>query len=165
MVNKDEKLAILNPDGEIEIIEFFDYNCGHCKREAKVIKEFLKNRKDVKLILRPIPILGRASVYATQIGHAIMISEPDKYFKYYDSLMNNFGGDGDPIYEAIKDSGVNIEKLKNVLETNKDDISEMIKRDAELADRFGVQGTPAFVINGKLIPGTISLEELNSKIK
>ncbi len=163
MAKKDEKLAILNPDGKIEIMEFFDYNCGHCKRESKVVKEFLKNRKDVRLVLRPIPILGQASMYATQIGHGIMISEPDKYFKYYDSIMNNFGGSDDPIYEAIKDSGVDIEKLKSTLETNKDEISEMIKRDAELADSLGVQGTPAFIVNGELIPGAVGIDVLNEK--
>lgn len=165
MAKKDEKLAILNPNGKIEIIEFFDYNCGHCKREARVIKEFLRNRKDVRVVLRPIPILGQSSMYATQIGHGIMISEPDKYFKYFDSIMNDFGGSDDPIYQAIKDSGVDTEKLKNILETNKDEISTMIKNNAELADIFGVQGTPAFIINGELIPGAVGIEILNTAIR
>lgn len=160
---KEEKLPILNPTGKIEIVEFFDYNCGHCKREAKVVDELLKNRKDVKVILRPIVILGQPSMYATQIGHAILLVEPDSYIKYFKSLMNNFDRDGDPIFRAINDSGVNVEKIKETLENKKDEISNMIKRDAELAEKLGIQGTPTFVINGEVIPGALSLEELNLK--
>jgi len=163
MTLKDEKVAILNPNGTIEVIEFFDYNCGHCKRESKVIKEFLKNRKDVRIVLKPIPILGQASMYATQIGHGIMLSEPDKYLKYFDSIMDDTVANTDSIHEALKVSGVDIEKLKEILDKNKDQIGEIIRSDLELADNLGVQGTPAFVINGELISGAVGIDILNKK--
>lgn len=161
---KEEVVGILNPMGNIEIIEFFDYNCIHCKKEAKVIKEFLKLRKDVKVILRPIPILGQKSMYATQIGNAILFYEPEKFLKYFDSLMSDFGTSTDPIYDAIKASGISTEKIKEILEKNKVEIHNMIKRDANLADINGVRGTPAFIINGELLPGAISIDVLNRKI-
>ncbi len=165
MSTQKENIAVLNPNGTIEITEFFDYNCGHCKRESKVIDQLLKLRKDIKIVLRPIPILGQSSLYATQIGHAILLAEPDKYFKYFDTLMKDFGGSDDPIYNAIKESKVDVEKVKNTLKEKDKEIGDMIKRDIELADKNGVQGTPAFIINGELIPGAVDLEVLNEKAK
>ena len=161
---ENKNLAILNPGGTIEIIEFFDYNCGHCKRESKVVDQLVKLRKDVKVVLKAIPILGQSSLYATQIGHAILISEPDKYFKYFDTLMNDFEISQDPIYNAIQQSNANIEVIKITLKNKDKEIGDMIKKDLELADKYGVQGTPAFVINGKLIPGAVGLEILNKEI-
>lgn len=162
-MKQDQKIAVLNPSGKIEIIEFFDYNCIHCKREYKVIEELIKLRKDIRVVLRPIPILGKESMNATQIGNVILFLDPAKYLKYLTSIMKDFGTSSDPIHDAIKASGVSVEIIKNTLENNSKEIREMIKRDADLADKYGVQGTPAFVINGEVLEGETSLEELNRR--
>ena len=165
MTTEKENHATLNPNGTIEIIEFFDYNCGHCKMESKVIEQLLGLRKDIKVVLKPIPILGQASLYATQIGHAILLAEPEKYLKYFHTLMNDFGDSDNPILNAIKESGADLEKIKKALNEKSTEIGKMIKKDIELADKNGVEGTPAFIINGELIPGAVQLEVLNKKAK
>ena len=109
------KLAIINPKGKNEIIEFFDYNCIHCKRVAKVIDNFLKTRNDIRVVLRPIPILGQSSLYTTQIGYAILLLDIDKYLDFYNIVMDSSDGIGELIYDITDKININIEGLKTYL--------------------------------------------------
>lgn len=157
---KINDLIILNPEGNIEVIEFFDYHCGHCKSQARVIDELLKDRKDIKVILRPIPILGEQSLYAIQIGYAILLFEPSKFQGYYSDCMINVNIDGDFIYNALNNSGINIKKLKEVLENKKEEIDSIIEFNMDSANKFGIRGTPSFVINGDIVVGELNLKNL-----
>lgn len=157
--------AILNPKGTKEVVEFFDYNCIHCKREFEVVKKLLEEKKEVKLVLKPIIILGEMSMYATEIGHAINIIDPKKYEKFFDMIMNRFSGSDDPLMSAIKSCGIDVEKLKEVLDSKKDEIAAKIQEDSDLADKLGVEGTPAFYINKKLYAGEQDLATLEKAIK
>ena len=156
---------VLNSFGVIEIVEFFDYNCKHCKKEFDTIKKLLSNRVDVKIVLKAIPILGDSSIYATEIGHAILISEPKKYVNYFETLMDDLDYTNNPIYDVLILNDINIEKLKKILSLYKPRIDEIIKTDLEFADRFGVRSTPSFLINNELIQGTIDFKTLNEKIE
>lgn len=155
------KLAIINPKGKNEIIEFFDYNCIHCKRVAKVIDNFLKTRNDIRVVLRPIPILGQSSLYTTQIGYAILLLDTDKYLDFYNMVMDSSDGIGELIYDITDKININIEGLKTILRNNNDDIKQSIEDNIDLADKFGIQGTPSFIVNGKVIQGEIDAETLN----
>lgn len=157
--------AILNPKAKALITEFFDYNCIHCKREFAVIEQLLTLNADVGVILRPIPILGENSLYATQIGHAILMMDNEKYVKYYESLMKNFDYEADHIQKALKAANVSTEELTNVLKSKSEEIGKAIQDDLDEADKLGINGTPAFVIDGKVIPGAVSYEELEEALK
>jgi len=155
---------ILNPDGDFEVTEFFDYNCVHCKAESKIIKQLMEVGKSVRLIIKPIPILGKISSYATQIGYGIIMSEPDKFVPYIRSIMNNFNDDGNQIKIALQEADIDIQKLKAKLVAEKENIIEMIKVNLNLAKELGITGAPAFLINGKLRIGELSLEDFNVEL-
>lgn len=156
---------VLNSVGVIEIIEFFDYNCKNCKKEFDVIKKLLNDRIDVKIVLKAIPVLGEFSIYATEIGHAILISEPRKYVSYFETLMDNLEYSKDPIYDVLILNNINVEKLKKILSLYKPRIDEIIRMDLEFASKLGVKSTPSFVINNKLIQGIVDLNTFNEKVK
>lgn len=161
---KNKKIAVLNPDGKKEIIEFFDYNCIHCKRVAKIIDDFLKSRKDVRVVLRPIPILGQNSLYATQIGYAILLLDINKYFNFFNLIMSSPNEIDELIHDILKKINISTEKLKTILKNNNNEIKILIEENINLAEQFKVQGTPSFIINGKLIQGVVDIETLNKNI-
>ena len=162
---KNTKYAgVMNPKGKIEIVEFYDYNCGYCKMAAKNIEELLKTRKDVRVILRSIPILGDASVYASQVGVAILITEPAKYPDYYKALMGGSARNKEGVAKAVETAGIKMAKIEKVLTKNKAEIEAAINKNQELARNVGINGTPAFIVNGELIPGAVDAKTLDRKI-
>ncbi len=162
---RDTKYAgVLNPKGTIDIIEFYDYNCGYCKISSRNIDELLKNRKDVRVILRAIPILSEASRYATEVGMAILISQPTKYPDYHRALMGGSARSKQEVNKAVESIGLKMSKINTVLSRNKSEIDAAINNNLELAGKIGINGTPAFIINGELIPGAVDTQTLNQKL-
>lgn len=162
---KDTRYAgVLNPKGTIDIVEFYDYNCGYCKISSKNVDELLKSRKDVRVILRSIPILSEASRYATEVGVAILISEPTKYPDYHRALMNGSARSKEEVKKAVESIGLKMSKIDTVLSKNKSEIDAAINSNLELAGKIGINGTPAFIINGELIPGAVDTQTLNQKL-
>jgi len=163
---KDTKYSgVLNPSGTIEMVEFFDYNCHYCKLAKKNTDELLSKRKDVKIILRAIPILGDASKYATDVGVAILISDPSKYIKYYNMIMDGSARSQDDVHKVLADLGITKEAITNLLAKHKSKIDEIVSKNMKLAGDLGVNGTPAFIIKDELIPGAHDTETLNQKLK
>ena len=162
---KDTKYAgVINPKGTIDIVEFYDYNCGYCKIASKNIDELLKDRKDVRVILRAIPILGDASRYATEVGTAILISSPAKYNDYYKAIMKGSARSKEEVNKIVESIGLKMSKINTVLTRNKGEIDAAIEATLELAGKIGINGTPAFIVNGELIPGAVDARTLNDKL-
>lgn len=163
---KDTKYAgVLNPKGTIEIVEFYDYNCGYCKIAHKSVEQLLKDKKDVKVILRNIPILSQASRYAAEVGMAILIESPAKYPEYHKALMDGSARTKEEVAKAVSSVGLNMSKLEKVLEKNKTEIDSAIQNNMELANKVGINGTPAFIINGELIPGAVDAQTLKNMVE
>ncbi|MDR0423573.1 MAG: DsbA family protein [Rickettsiales bacterium] len=157
------KDIILNPQGTVEVLEFIDYNCGHCKRQFVINEKLLKDNKNVKLVVKPIPILGEHSMYATQIGYAILFIDEGAFLSYFDSIMRNITYTSEnPIIKAIKDSNLTTEQIEKTLRDRSSDIEKIIKQNESDAESFGVQGTPAFVIDGQMIAGEVSLKDFKN---
>lgn len=162
---KDTKYAgVLNPEGTIEIIEFYDYNCGYCKLAAKNVDELLKNRKDVKVILRSIPILSESSRYASEIGTAIIMMDAKKYPEYYNALMNGSARSKESVDDVVKSIGLSNREVEKFMKKNKEEIDKAINSNLDLARNIGINGTPAFIINGELIPGAVDTNSLEEKL-
>ena len=163
---KDTKYAgVLNPKGTVEIVEFYDYNCGYCKMVAKNIEKLLETRKDAKVILRNIPILGQASRYAAEVGMAILIDSPAKYPEFHKILMNGSARSKEEVNKAVESAGLKFSKIEEVLKKNKKEIDAAIQSNMDLASKIGINGTPAFIINGELIPGAVDTQTLESLLK
>lgn len=161
-IKNNHEFFLGNKNGETIIIEFFDYNCGYCKRSFPELMELIAENKDIKVILKELPVLGESSILASKA--AIASLKQDKYFAMHQELIN-FSGQItiNDIIDISKRVGINHEQLKN--DMNKDETVLLIKENYRLADLIGVRGTPAFIINKELIPGAIGKEDMIKILK
>ena len=154
---KNDYLFLGNKNGKDIIIEFFDYNCGYCKRSFSEIMELVSENKNIKVILKELPVLGESSILASKAS--IASQKQDKYFEFHQELINYSGLITLPDIKKIsKELGINYEQLQK--DMNSDETILLINESYRLADLIGVRGTPAFIINNDLIPGAIGKNEM-----
>ncbi len=151
-----------NPKGDVTIVEFFDYNCGYCKRAFAPLMNTIKDDGNVRLILKEFPILGPTSVVAT---HATLAARKQgKYFEMHKALYLHKGGiDDDAIMTLAKSVGLDTTKLRRDMKDP--EIDKIIARNEKLASELGVNGTPSFIIGDTPHPGALSANELKAAIK
>lgn len=151
-----------NPDGDVTIVEFFDYHCGYCKRAFGPLMDAIKNDGKIRLILKEFPILGPDSVIASHA--ALAAGKQGKYFEMHQALYRNKGElDDQRVMEIAKNIGLDTAKLKRDMADP--EIARTIERNEKLASTFGVKGTPGFIIGGKSHPGALDAEELAAAVK
>lgn len=163
---KDDTNAPVAGTGEsgITLVEFFDYNCGYCKRMAGTIKTVLKAHPDVKIIFREFPILSESSQLAAQAALAVYHLKPEKYLDYHMMLMQHQGQyDMDSLKDYAGQVQVNLSAWQK--EMNSERVMKEIQAVSEVAQKSGIQGTPAIVIGDELIPGAVPFAELDKRIK
>ena len=146
-----------NPQGNVTIVEFLDYTCGYCKASAPGLQKLLATDKNVRVIFKDIPILGEVAQYAAKA--ALAAQKQGKYLSFHDALYAHNGRlSEDAILEVAQKVGLDTAKLKE--DMNKPEITAAIGRNLKLANELGLRGTPAFIINGHLIPRAMSYEML-----
>jgi protein-disulfide isomerase len=155
-------MSLGNPNGKITIVEFFDYNCGYCKRALSDMDTIIKSNPDVRFVLKELPILGPASVAAHKVSNAFRKLAPEKYADFHRKLL---GGeeraDEDVAIEVATSLGVPEDKLR--AEMAKDDDSDAQATEL-LARKLGISGTPSYVVGNEAIFGAIGAEAINQKI-
>tara|TARA_B100000575_G_scaffold286892_1_gene284306 strand:- start:189 stop:989 length:801 start_codon:yes stop_codon:yes gene_type:complete len=150
-----------NPQGTISIVEFFDYQCGYCKKMLRVLIKATKDNPDLRVLLKEYPILGPMSFTAAQASLASL--KQDKYKDFHQSLMFMNGRISErAIFKIAKEVGLNIEKLK--ADMADPEIFSIINSTRELGQKLAIRGTPALVVNNEIIPGAISLNRLQNLI-
>jgi protein-disulfide isomerase len=152
-----------NPKGDVTIVEFFDYRCGYCKTVNKTVQELLVQDKNIKILYKELPILGEASLMASKAALAVYHIDNSKYFDYHNQLMQIQNVDKEAIEKVAVNVGISVDTLKAAME--KPLIKEELDRIQNLAQQVGISGTPAFVIDGELIPGAIDLASFKAKIE
>lgn len=150
-----------NPDGDVTVIEFFDYNCGYCKKALEDVTTLMGEDKNIKFVFVELPILGRTSELAAR--YALAAKNQDAYLDYHIGLMQNRGPLNEKSMEKIAEKiGLNIEKLK--ADANSDEISKQVSEKAAKASQMGISGTPAFIIDGQLYGGYIGLDRMRKAV-
>ena len=148
-----------NPEGTTSIVEFFDYQCGYCKKMLRVLIKATNENPDLRVILKEYPILGPVSFTAAQASLASL--KQDKYKDFHQSLMLMNGRISErAIFKVAEEVGLNIEKLK--ADMTDPEIFSIINSTRELGQKLAIRGTPALVINNEVIPGAISLNRLRN---
>ncbi len=153
-----------NPKGDVTIIDFFDYSCGYCKRVLHDKFKVINDDKNVKYIFKEFPILGQPSFEAAKAAQSVFAINPAKYAEFHQKLMESNAPRTQELFEYIaKDLGIDAQTLKDKM--NDPAITHAINMNLDFGRQLGVHGTPAFVINGKLIPGAIDLDTMLDLIK
>lgn len=150
-----------NPKGDVTIVEFFDYGCGYCKMAQKHVETLLAEDKNVRLLYKEFAILGPNSLKASEA--ALASNEQGKYVAFHNALMESKSRPGPGvIMDIAQDVGLDMDKLKKDMESEK--IKNALKINRELGGELGIRGTPSFVIDGKLYPGAMSLDQLREAV-
>jgi protein-disulfide isomerase len=151
-----------DPRAGTAVIEFFDYRCPYCKAVAPSVDEVVAEDGDVRVVLIEFPILGEESVFASRA--AVAARAQGKYLPFHDAMMSHKGKlDQETVLELAEDVGLDTEKLQADMKAP--EIDDLLRRHHELAQKLGVNGTPAFVIGQELVPGAIDAATMKAKIK
>lgn len=151
-----------NKDGDVTVIEFFDYNCGYCKKAFEDVNALLEKDKNVKVVFVEMPILSETSQVAAQ--WALAAKEQGKYFEFHKALME-FQGNKDEaaLTEIAKKLELDIEKMKTDAASEK--TQNTLVKSIEVSRDIGIQGTPAFVVGKQLFRGYIGTEALIKSVQ
>ena len=159
MVLHDPDNPVLgNPDGDITIVEWFDFNCPYCRRLEPELRQVVQDDGKVRLVLKDWPILGPVSVVAARV--ALACKYQGKYDKAHDAMIGVSSKLTEPrIYELIAGAGVDVDRVKQDLVTNAKAIDGMLARNNETAEGLGFQGTPSFIVGKFRVPGVLSMDQ------
>lgn len=160
---KDDKniASVGNPDGDVIVVEFFDYNCGYCKKAFEEVQKLLKEDKNVRVVLYDMPILSEASHRASE--WSLAAKKQGKYFEFHQALMTHQGGiDEETMTKIAKDLGLDVEKLKK--DAADPAIKEEIATHIATARELNIQGTPGFLVNEQVFRGYIPYDQMTKAI-
>jgi protein-disulfide isomerase len=151
-----------NPDGDVSIVEFFDYNCPYCRKNAPTLAELERTDPNLRFVYKEWPILGPGSEFAARAALASM--RQGKYVAYHKAMMAVSGRiTEDKVLEVAGTVGIDVEQLKRDIKDAA--INEAIERNRDLARALGVTGTPAFLVNEQFLPGLQEMPVLQSVIR
>lgn len=143
-----------NPQGDITIVEYFDYQCPYCKKVHPVLSEVVKEDGKVRLVYKNWPIFGGISITA---AHLVMAAQyQNKYIEAHEALMNATNRLTEPrLKELLVQAGVDVDRADADLVAHAGAIEAALKRSDDQAKAFGFQGTPAFIIGSFRVPGVL----------
>jgi len=154
-----------NPQGNVTFVEFFDYNCGYCKRAMDDMLTLLKDDPKLKVVLKEFPVLGPGSVEAAQVATAVRMQDKSgkKYLEFHQKLMGGRGqADKARALAAAKDIGLDMARLEKDIASP--EVKASLQESFELATALGLNGTPSYVIGADVVVGAVGLPALQEKI-
>lgn len=164
MLKSKHSAVIGDVDSKNYIVEFFDYNCGFCKRVTPSVNKILDERKDVTVAFVELPVLGPSSEMAAAAAIVVQLKRPDKYLVFHNALMEHNGAKDLTVINSIA-RDLDIRDIKFAEEIRSPEVVAAIEANRKLASQLGIGGTPAFVINDELVPGAIPYEEMLKLLK
>lgn len=165
LVDPKTSAIVGNPQGDVTLIEFLDYNCGFCKRAVEDVRTLVKDDPKLRVVFKDFPILGPDSVEASRVAIAAMSQiQGAKYFDFHNRLMGMKGRvNGAVALGVAKEFGADIEKLKKDMDAPA--TRAVIEDTVALGDRLGLTGTPAFIIGNEVVFGAVGSQVLKQKIE
>lgn len=149
-----------NPDGDIVLVEFFDYNCPYCRRAAPVLFELIEENPDLRIIMREWPILGPDSELAARASLAA--TQQDKFEAFHEALMAQPRANTVMIRRAAEQAGLDYDQLQADMDAP--EVDAHIAKSHDLARKLGISGTPTFMIGEALVPGLLEKADLQALI-
>ncbi|NIX77389.1 DsbA family protein [Microvirga terricola] len=164
LLNAPHSFIVGNPSGDVTLVEFFDYNCGYCKRALGDVKTLVKNDPKLRVVLKDFPVLGPDSVEASRVALAARNQlQGDKLFDFHFKVMDSKGRvNGERAIAVAKDMGLDIARLQKDMESP--DVRAALQENMGLGDKLGLTGTPAFIIGDEVIPGAVGIEPLKQVV-
>src|SRR6202166_108047 len=165
LFSSPHQVTLGNPDGDVTLVEFFDYTCGYCKRALPDLLALLKDDPKLKIVLKELPILGPGSLDAARVAVAVRMQDPggQKYIAFHQELLGNPGpASREKALAAARDQGLDMARLEQDFAS--DEVNATLKEDIQLASAVGITGTPGYVIGKDVIPGAVGIAALKRQI-
>jgi protein-disulfide isomerase len=163
--NSPRGVTLGNKDGDVTFVEFFDYNCGYCKKAMADMLDLMKTDPKLKVVLKEFPVLGPGSVEAAQVAVAARMQDPagKKYLDFHQKLLGGRGqADKAHAMAAAKDAGFDMARLEKDIASP--EVRATIEENFKLAEDMGMNGTPSYVIGKEVVVGAVGLDGLKEKI-
>jgi protein-disulfide isomerase len=152
-----------NADGDVNIVEWFDYNCPYCRKIAPEIQQVVKNDGKVRLVFKEWPILGEVSKLAARMAMAAKYQ--DKYLAAHQALIGVSSKLTEPrVRELLAGAGLDMDRLDRDLATNAKAIDAVLARNHAQALAFGFKGTPSFIVGKFRVPGILTMAQFEMAI-
>jgi protein-disulfide isomerase len=159
------QVTVGNPQGDVTFVEFFDYNCGYCKRAMADMMDLMKTDPKLKVVLKEFPVLGPGSVEAARVAIAVRMQDKTgkKYLDFHQRLLMGRGqADKARALAAAKEAGLDVARLERDLAS--DEVKATIEENLKLAEKLGLNGTPSYVIGNNIVIGAVGLDALKEKV-
>ena len=150
-----------NPDGDVTLVEFFDYRCGYCKRFASTLETVMKRDPRLRVVYKEFPVLGPDSFRAAQA--ALAARNQGYYQAFHEALMRADGPLTDDVLMSVARSvGLDTDRLRRDMETPR--IKNVLGNNHKLAAALNIDGTPALVVGDLIVRGAVPIEDLTAMI-
>jgi protein-disulfide isomerase len=167
--NSPFQVTLGNPQGDVTFVEFFDYNCGYCKRAMTDMLTLMEKDPKLKVVLKEFPVLGAGSVEAARVAVAVRMQDKTgkKYLEFHQKLLSGRGqADKARAMAVAKDVGLDVARIEKDMKS--EEVTNTINESMKLAEALGINGTPSYVIgkaaNGDVVVGAVGLDSLGKKI-
>jgi protein-disulfide isomerase len=150
-----------NPDGDVTLVEFFDYRCGYCRRVVSSVQALLDQDDGLRVVFKELPVLGEDSVRAARA--ALASQKQDAYMPFHFALMRADDLSEQGIMKIADRLGMDTERLRADMAAP--EVDQALEANYQLANLLGIEGTPAFVIGDELIPGAIDRTRMEALIR
>jgi len=159
------QVTLGNPDGDVTMVEFFDYNCGFCRRALADMLDLMKADPKLRVVLKEFPVLGPGSVEAAQVAVAVRMQDKDgkKYLEFHQKMLTGRGqADRARALAVAKEVGLDMGRLEKDMAS--DEAKETIDENLKMAEALGLNGTPSYVIGTDVVVGAVGLTALKEKV-
>jgi len=165
LFSSPRNVVIGNPDGDVNFVEFFDYNCPYCKHAMVDMLGILKTDPKLRVTLVEFPVLGPASVDAARVAVAVHMQDPTgkKYLDFHQRLLGGRGqADKARALAAAKDAGLDVARIEKDMASA--EVQATLEQNLKVAEALGLNGTPSYVIGKEVVVGAVGLNGLTKKI-
>jgi len=152
-----------NAEGDITLVEFFDYNCGYCRRAQEDMHRLIEDDPNLRVVLKEFPVLGEGSMQAAQVSIAVRILAPEKAADFHEALLAQSGQVDTEVALAVAES-LGLDRGAIEAEMRSDEVRDTIGESYALAEKLQLTGTPSYVTSGEVAIGAIGFDALQSKI-
>jgi protein-disulfide isomerase len=159
------QVTLGNPQGDVTLVEFFDYNCGYCKRALSDMMDLMKTDSKLKVVLKEFPVLGPGSEEAARVAVAVRMQDPTgkKYLEFHQKLLGGRGAaDRARALAVAKDVGLDMSRLEKDMAS--DEAKVTFNENIKLAEALGMNGTPSYVVGSEVVVGAVGLDGLKQKV-
>lgn len=163
--NSPRQVTLGNPQGDVTMVEFFDYRCGYCKRAMTDMMELMAADPKLKIVLKEFPVLGEPSTQAAQVAVAVRMQDKTgkKYLDFHQKLL---GGRADVdrarAIAVAREIGLDMARLEKDIAS--DEVRATLEESFKLAEALGLNGTPSYVVGNDVVVGAVGVPALREKI-